>query len=102
MKKTKDNEQMTMNGAEEAEIFARLSERVEKAVTVIQELRRERDALKARLESAEAKMRDHDEASEKLGSLEEECERYRKERGEVRERVEKMLANLETLDAVGE
>ena len=45
MKKTRENEQM-----EEAEILARLSERVEKAVATIQELRRERDQLRARVE----------------------------------------------------
>ena len=36
MKKTRDNDQMTLAGTEEAEILGRLSERVEKAVGTIQ------------------------------------------------------------------
>ncbi len=80
MKKTKDNEQM-----EEAEILARLSERVEKAVATIQELRRERDQLRARIAELEGG--------------EEEQERLRRERGEIRDRIENILASLEALEA---
>ena len=79
MKKTRDNEQM-----EETEILARLSERVEKAVATIQELRRERDQLRARVEELEGG--------------EEEQERLRKERGEIRGRIENILASLEALE----
>ena len=79
MKKTRDNDQM-----EEEEILARLSERVEKAVATIQELRRERDELRARIEELE--------------SGEEEQERLRRERGEIRDRIEGILASLEALE----
>ena len=82
--KKKTVEQMTLSGSEE-EIFARLQERVEKAIAMIQELRRERDALKAKLEGG--------------GDLEEECDRLRKERDEIRNRIETILSNLEALDA---
>lgn len=99
MKKNRDNEQMAINGTDEAEILARLSERVEKAVAVIGELRRERDALKTRLAAAETKLQEHEGASERLSTLEEDCERFRKERGEVRNRIETILSNLESLDA---
>jgi hypothetical protein len=47
MKKTKED-QMSLAGTEEAEILSRLNERVERAVSLIQELRRERDSLKSR------------------------------------------------------
>jgi FtsZ-binding cell division protein ZapB len=80
MKKTRDNEPM-----EEAEILARLSERVEKAVVTIQELRRERDQLAARVAELEGG--------------EEEQERLRRERGEIRERIENILASLEALES---
>jgi FtsZ-binding cell division protein ZapB len=102
VKKNRDNnEQMAINGTEEGEILARLSERVEKAVAVIGELRRERDVLKARLTAAETKLQEHEGASERLSTLEDDCERFRKERGEIRIRIETMLSNLESLD-VGE
>lgn len=81
MKKTRDNENEPM---EEAEILARLSERVEKAVGTIQELRRERDQLRARVAELEGG--------------EEEQERLRRERGEIRERIENILASLEALE----
>ena len=79
MKKTRENDQM-----EEAEILARLSERVEKAVATIQELRRERDELRARVEELEGG--------------EEEQERLRRERSEIRDRIENILASLEALE----
>ena len=50
MKKRQSDDQLSLAGTEEGEILARLSERVEKAVQMISELRRERDALKAQLE----------------------------------------------------
>ena len=78
---------------EENDILARLQERVDQAITTIQELRRERDSLRAKLEQAEAG------ASERTASLEEDCERYQRERDEVRNRIESILANLESLDA---
>jgi FtsZ-binding cell division protein ZapB len=96
-KKTKDD-QMTLAGTEEAEILARLNERVERAVALIQELRRERDSLKAQLEVAESKARDHETATERVTSLEEEHDRFQKERGEIRNRIETILSSLEALE----
>jgi FtsZ-binding cell division protein ZapB len=78
MKKAKD---MT----DEDDILARLQARVEKAITTIQELRRERDQLRARVEE--------------LSSLEDDQARYQKERDEIRNRIESILSNLESLDA---
>ena len=102
-KKNRDNEQqMALAGTEEGEILAKLSERVEKAVATIGELRRERDQLKARLEEAEAKLNEAGETSTRLTSLEEEHDRFRRERSEIRNRIESILGNLESLDAAEE
>ena len=75
--------QMTLANSEETEILARLNDRVEKAIAMIQELRRERDALRQQLDEQR-----------------EEHERFRSERGEIRDRIESILANLESLDDV--
>lgn len=99
MKKSRENDQMAINGTDEVEILARLSERVEKAVAVIGELRRERDTLKTRLAEAEAKVQEQEGTTERLSTLEEDYERLRKERSEIRNRIETMLGNLESLDA---
>ncbi|HUP63638.1 MAG TPA: cell division protein ZapB, partial [Thermoanaerobaculia bacterium] len=84
MKKNRDNDQLALAGTEEAEILGRLGERVEKAVQMIQELRRERDKLRARVEELEAR--------------DEDVDRFRKERGEIRDRIEHILSTLETLE----
>ena len=97
MKKTRE-EQLALAGTEEEEILARLGERVERAVATINDLRRERDALKARAEAAEAKLADQESATERLSSLEEEHERFARERGEIRNRIEGILGSLEVLD----
>ncbi|HYI08668.1 MAG TPA: cell division protein ZapB [Thermoanaerobaculia bacterium] len=103
MKKTMtNNDQTTLTGTEEAEILSRLSERVEKAVSTIQELRRERDQLSARVEELQARVADSDATSTRLTSLEEEHDRFRKERSEIRDRIEGILSNLETLELAGE
>lgn len=126
MKKNRE-EQMALTGTEESEILARLSERVERAVATIQELRREREALKtklaaaetklaqseakhsqaetkltqteAKLAQAEAKLHEHGEAGERLSNLEEEQARFVRERTEIRGRIETILSSLESLDS---
>ena len=67
--KKKTLEQMTLSGSEE-EILARLKERVDKAVAIIEDLRRERDALKAELEK-------RPDSGERLDQLERERESRR-------------------------
>lgn len=84
--KKKTLEQMTLTGSEE-EILTRLHQRVEKAIATIQDLRRERDALKAKL----AEVGD-------VGNIKEDFERFQKERDEIRNRIESILSNLESLD----
>jgi uncharacterized protein YhaN len=82
--KKKTLEQMTLSGSEE-EILARLKERVDKAVAIIQELRVERDMLRAELEK-------RPESNERLDQLE-------RERTEIRNRIESILSNLELLES---
>ena len=98
MKKTRDTDQSALPGIEEAEILSRLGERVEKAVATIQELRKERDQLRTRVEELEAQVKDSDETSTRLETLEEEQERFRRERGEIRDRIENILSSLEALE----
>lgn len=84
MKKKTTEEQMSLAGTEEGEILARLSERVERAVQTIQQLRRDRDEWKSRAEKAEAGGDDLD--------------RLQRERGEIRNRIESILESLEGLE----
>ena len=70
---------------EEADILGRLQERVEKAISMIQELRLERDSLREKLAQTE--------------SLQDDNERFQKERSEIRNRIESILSNLESLDS---
>ena len=94
-----EQQQIALAGTEEAEILSRLSERVERAVAMIGELRRERDQLKSRLEDAEAKLAEAGDASTRAATLEDDCDRFRRERGEIRGRIETILSSLESLDA---
>ena len=87
----KKTDQLTL-GNEEGEILGRLQERVEKAVSVIQQLRRERDEWKSRAEAGES------QSGEKVASLQDECDRMRAEREEIRNRIESILSNLEALE----
>jgi FtsZ-binding cell division protein ZapB len=98
VKKAKDNDQMILAGTEEGEILARLNDRVEKAIVTIQELRRERDALRRQLDEAAARIQEHGEANERASSLEEDNDRFKRERSEIRDRIESILGNLEALE----
>lgn len=98
MKKNRDNDAVETTGTEESEILARLSERVERAVSMIQDLRRERDQLRARIDDLEGRVKDADDTSTRLETLEEEHARFQKERGEIRGRIEGILSTLETLE----
>lgn len=92
MKKKSPTEQLTLAGTEDGEILARLQERVEKAIAIIQELRRDRDSWKTRAEAAEG------QSGEKVSAMEEEAEKMKQERSEIRNRIESILSNLESLE----
>jgi len=99
MKKNPSNDPAALADTDEADILERLSARVEKAVSTIQELRKERDELRTRVDELETRLRDSDETSSRLSTLEEEHDRFRRERGEIRNRIETILGNLERLDS---
>ena len=98
MKKTRENDQLTLAGTEEEEILGRLNDRVEKAIATIQELRKERDTLRRQLDDATARLQEHGDAAERASTLEEDNERFKRERGEIRDRIETILTNLEALE----
>ena len=98
MKKTRENDQLTLAGTEEEEILGRLNDRVEKAIATIQELRRERDTLRRQLDDATSRLQEQGDAAERASTLEEDNERFKRERGEIRDRIESILGNLEALE----
>ena len=98
MKKNRENDQLTLAGTEEGEILGRLNERVEKAIATIQELRKERDTLRRQLDEATARVQEQGDAAERASTLEEDNERFKRERSEIRDRIESILGNLEALE----
>ena len=98
MKKTRENDQLTLAGTEEEEILGRLNDRVEKAIATIQELRKERDTLRRQLDDATARLQENGDATERATTLEEDNDRFKRERGEIRDRIESILSNLEALE----
>jgi FtsZ-binding cell division protein ZapB len=98
VKKTRENDQLTLAGTEEEEILGRLNDRVEKAIATIQELRKERDTLRRQLDDATARLQEQGDATERASTLEEDNDRFKRERGEIRDRIESILSNLEALE----
>ena len=98
MKKKGENDQMALRGTEEEEMLARLSDRVEKAIATIQQLRKENEQLKERAGKAEDELKGREAAGERLTAVEEENDRFKSERSEIRSRIEQMLSELEGLD----
>jgi lambda family phage tail tape measure protein len=98
LKKKSDSEQLSLAGTEEGEILARLNDRVERAMAMIQELRKERDTLRASLARAQETIGEQEGASGRLVELESEYDRFRSERTEIRQRIETILSSLEGLD----
>jgi FtsZ-binding cell division protein ZapB len=98
VKKKSDNDQLTLAGTEEGEILGRLNDRVEKAIVMIQALRKERDTLRRELNEANARLQESGDATERASSLEEDNERFKRERSEIRDRIESILGSLEALD----
>jgi FtsZ-binding cell division protein ZapB len=102
VKKNRDNDQLSLAGTEEGEILGRLNDRVEKAIATIQELRRERDTLRRQLDDATGRLQEQGDAAERASTLEEDNERFKRERSEIRDRIESILGNLEALEEGGE
>jgi FtsZ-binding cell division protein ZapB len=102
VKKNRDNDQLSLAGTEEGEILGRLNDRVEKAIATIQELRRERDTLRRQLDEATSRLQEQGDAADRASTLEEDNERFKRERSEIRDRIESILGNLEALEEGGE
>src|SRR5512133_3959635 len=68
-KKTREVEQLTIEGTSETEILARLAERVDRAVTLIAQLRQENEELGAKVESLEGELKDAVAARDAATSL---------------------------------
>jgi FtsZ-binding cell division protein ZapB len=102
VKKNRDNDQLSLAGTEEGEILGRLNDRVEKAIAMIQELRRERDTLRRQLDDATARLQEQGDAADRASTLEEDNERFKRERGEIRDRIESILGSLEALEETPE
>ncbi len=98
MKKTPGSDQLSFETSDETEILAKLSERVERAVQMIQDLRRERDELRSRVEKAESQISSHQEAQDHFSTVESEVEKFRSERSEIRNRIENILGSLDALE----
>ena len=98
MKKNRDNDQLSLAGTEEGEILGRLNDRVEKAIATIQELRKERDTLRRQLDEATVRVQEQGDAAERASTLEEDNDRFKRERSEIRDRIESILGNLEALE----
>ncbi|MBI2212371.1 MAG: cell division protein ZapB [Acidobacteria bacterium] len=119
-KKSKEAEQLTIEGTSETEILARLAERVDRAVTLIAQLRRENEELGAKVETLEGELKDavgardaassraaeaearaaelESDGSSRADEMEAELERLKSERDAIRSRVEGMLEKLEGLE----
>jgi len=102
VKKNRETEQLSLAGTEEGEILGRLNDRVEKAIATIQELRRERDTLRRQLDDATARLQEQGDAADRASTLEEDNERFKRERSEIRDRIESILGNLEALEETPE
>jgi FtsZ-binding cell division protein ZapB len=98
VKKNRDHDQLTLAGTEEGEILGRLNDRVEKAIATIQELRRERDTLRRQLDDANTRLQAQGDTAERATSLEEDNERFKRERSEIKNRIESILGSLEALE----
>jgi FtsZ-binding cell division protein ZapB len=101
-KKEREAGQLPLTGSE-AEILARLGQKVEKAIETIRVLRRERDELRQKLDDAEDRARESEgDLRQRVTELEDDCEQMRTERGEIEKRIEGILEDLATLDELGE
>ena len=75
--------------------FSSLEDRILRAVNIIRRERMERAAADQRAAEAESKLRDQNAASEEL---QKEINTLRAERDHVRQRVEKLLSQLDALE----
>lgn len=87
---------MTATGTTEVDTLAHLEDRIQKAVTLVQRLRQERDGALKDLAASQAAF---GEAQALNAQLTEEIENLRGERQQVRSRIEKLLGHIDQLGA---
>ncbi|HEY5610166.1 MAG TPA: cell division protein ZapB [Thermoanaerobaculia bacterium] len=95
-------DQTILDGTAEGEILTRLTERVEKAVATIAQLRKEREELRNKLAAAEKKLEDREADATRFASAEADTAKSRAEREEIRNRIQRVLKSLEKLEEGGE
>ncbi|MDP9054327.1 MAG: cell division protein ZapB [Acidobacteriota bacterium] len=81
---------------QEIDTLTHLEERIQKAVALVQHLRHERDTALQDLASSQAAYNESQTANTRLT---EELETLREERRNVRNRIEKLLGNIDQLGA---
>ena len=86
---------------EQSDALASLEERILRAVELVTELRKDKEAAEARLQSVTAEQSSTAKTIEELemenGILKEELETLREERNQVRGRIEKLLSQMDSL-----
>ncbi len=81
---------------QDADSLGRLEQRIIRAVELVSELRRQKDAAQAEREAA---LREAAEARALASKLSQELETLRAERQGVRHRIEKLLGQMDLLNA---
>ena len=88
---------------EESDSLASLEERIVRAVQLVSELRKEKDAIQKEVDEAlagkAAAVKAATELQEQVAALSEELETLRAERKQVRTRIEKLLGQMDMLGA---
>ena len=87
---------MELSGDQEVDALARLEERIGQAAECVSRLRREKEAA---LTGRETAAREAAEAKALASRLALELETLRGERGEVRSRIEKLIGQMDLLNA---
>jgi FtsZ-binding cell division protein ZapB len=82
--------------AQDADSLARLEQRILRAVALVDELRRQLEAAEAQRDAA---VREAGEARASASKQSQELEALRAERQEVRARIEKLLGQMDLLNA---
>ncbi len=89
--------------AEETEFLASLEERINRAVQLVSQLRREKETLEKQIATLKAEKDAADERASELQTrydgLNEELTTLRSERKQVRSRIEKLLGQMDLLSA---
>lgn len=80
----------------EQDVFAKLEERIQQAAELVARLRKEKEAA---LADRDAALREAADARAMAVRLSQELELLRAQRNEVRSRVEKLIAQIDSLEA---